>query len=280
MIKKLFLFVSIFIVLYNCKAFAGADTTWVPTGTVGINVSQVSFSNWAQGGDNSISWTGFGNMGLLYQTSTWSLSNKLKIAYGRTKLGDQDYRTNDNELYFETVATKMAGWAVNPFFSNTVRTTLTTGYDYKSGVTVPISDFFDPGYISQSLGFTYKEDTWLLTRMGIALQEVFTKNYRQYSDDPATTDKEEAFKLETGMESVTDTKLKLDDNLLYQSSLRLFTRFNHLDVWDVRWDNNITVKATKYVNVNLSVLLVYEKSLSTRTQLKQALQMGVVYSIF
>jgi hypothetical protein len=61
---------------------------------------------------------------------------------------------------------------------------------------------------------------------------------------------------------------------------RLFTRFNTLDVWAVRWDNTLTAKITRYVNVNLNVLLVYEKAQSAKTQFKEGLQLGFAYSIF
>jgi hypothetical protein len=116
--------------------------------------------------------------------------------------------------------------------------------------------------------------------MGIALQETFTSEFRNYSDDPDTKMEAEAFKLETGLESVTDSEFEILENVLYQSKLRLFTRFNALDVWDVRWDNLIFSKINKYLTVSISALMLYEKSMSPKTQLKQALQVGIVYSIF
>ncbi len=35
------------------------DTLWTPKGVVGINLSQVSFSNWSQGGENTILFSHF-----------------------------------------------------------------------------------------------------------------------------------------------------------------------------------------------------------------------------
>lgn len=266
--------------LFSKQVFAGGDSLWFPSGTLGLNVSQVSFSDWAQGGDDAISWTFLTNMALEYKGSSWNLKNKMKLAYGRTKIGSDDYRTNNNELYLENVVSYLAGWTVNPFFSNTIRSTVTVGYEYKNQKANRIADFFDPGYISQSLGFTYREGKLFGTRMGLALQETFTNEYRNYSDNIKTKDKKEAFKLESGLECVTDSEIALDGNLLFQSNLRLFTRFDYLDIWDVRWDNQITAKVTKYLNVNLGCLVVYEKSQSPKTQVKQSLQMGLVYSLF
>lgn len=52
-----------------------------------------------------------------------------------------------------------------------------------------------------------------------------------------------------------------------------------MDVWDVRWENTITAQINKYFNTNLNVLLIYEKSQSLKTQIKEALQFSVTYTI-
>lgn len=260
-----------------------ADTTlykWKPSLITGLNISQIAFSNWTQGGENSITWTLTGDFGLKYNTEQWAFKNQLKAAYGRTKQGGKDFITNDNELYLETVVSyQILGWAVNPYFSNTVRTQLTEGFDYSTIPETKISDFFDPGYITQSLGFTYDKLENIQTRLGVAFQEVITNNFTKYSDDPETLTEIEKFKFETGIESVTDANFTLDENLLLKTKLRLFSRFESLDVWDVRWDNTITAKVNSWLNVNFTYLLIYQLDQSPTAQMKQALQLGIVYSI-
>ncbi|MBU1095349.1 MAG: DUF3078 domain-containing protein [Bacteroidetes bacterium] len=252
---------------------------WVPSLVTGLNISQISFSNWAQGGDNSLAFTLMGEFSLKYKTEKWRFKNYVKTAFGKTKLGDADIRQTDNEIYLETVLSLNIGWAVDPFISNSVRTAITEGFDYSKVPAVKIADLFDPGYITQSIGFTYDKSEIIQTRLGIAFQETFTNKLNQYSDDPDTKDKIEDFKFDTGMESVTDAKLKLDDNLLYTTKLRVFTRFQSLDVWDVRWDNAISAKVNSWLNVNLGIILIHEISQTRKTQLKEALQIGIVYRL-
>jgi hypothetical protein len=252
---------------------------WTPALILGINISQIALSNWTQGGDNSVSWTFITNAGLNYPGTNWSMRNNLKLAYGRTKLGSDDFRTNDNELYLESVVSKNVGWAIDPYFSNTVRTAIASGYSYDSVPAVKIANFFDPGYITQSLGFTYEHLKSFNTRLGVAVQEVITNKYTQYSDDKETTEIEK-FKLETGVECVTNAEYTVAENLLAKSLLRLFSRFESFDVWDVRWDNVITAKINKFLNVNFTVLLIYEKQQTVKTQVKEALQLGFTYSLF
>ncbi|MGC8653165.1 MAG: DUF3078 domain-containing protein, partial [Candidatus Kryptoniota bacterium] len=137
---------------------------WIPSMVTGLNVSQIAFSNWTQGGSNALTWTVTANVGLDYKTDSWTLRNRLKLAYGRTRLGSQQYMTNDNELFQESVLSYGIGWATDPFISNSIRTTLTRGYSYKTNPPVLIANFFDPGYVTQSLGFTYNRLKFVSTR--------------------------------------------------------------------------------------------------------------------
>ena len=280
--KRYIYCILFFALTYCCQIDAQKDTLngfWIPSAAVGINLSQIALSNWTQGGENSITWTLIGNGEYQFFSNKWNFKNILKITYGRTKLGSQDFRTNDNELFLELMLSKKLGWAVDPFLSNSIRTPITTGYNYKAEPFVKTADFFDPGYVTQSIGFAYDKYALLKTRLGFALQETFTNEYRQYSDDPDTKGKE-AFKLETGFESVTNFQQTIYDNLIAKSSLRLFTRFENLDVWDVRWDTSIIAKINDLMNVNFDYLLIYQKQQSLDVQIKQTLQVSFIYSIF
>lgn len=270
----------ILFLLSTTLLFGQSDSIkWVYSGVTGLNINQIALSNWTQGGDNALAWTLTGSFGADYQSTTWSFYNNLKLAYGRTKLGSADFRTNDNELYLENVVAYNIGWKVDPYFSNTVRTSVSDGFDYKVDPAVKIANFFDPGYVTQSIGLTYHVHNFN-TRLGVALQETFTNKFRSYSDDPETTNKVEASKLETGLEAVTAADYQLDENLFLTTRLRLFTRFTDMDVWDVRFDNTLTAKINKFLNVNLNILTVYEKSQSPKTQLKESLQLGINYNLF
>lgn len=278
--KKL---VVIFLLLYG-SSYSMSDSLlqskWSYSGIAGLNISQIALDNWTQGGDNALAFTLLGNFGAKYVDSPWTFNNGLKLAFGRTKLGEDEFRTNDNEFFLESILSYSFGWALDPYFSNTVRTVLSKGFDYKLVPALQTSQFFDPGYITQSIGFLYNKIPNFSTRIGIGIQETITSKFPYYSDDPETPNELEKFRLDTGIESVTEGAYKIEENVLYGSKLRLFSRFNELDVWDIRWDNLITAQISKYFNVNFNVLLIYEKKQSPKTQLKEALQFGITYTIF
>lgn len=250
------------------------------SGVVGLNLSQTAFSNWAQGGSNSLAYAAYTNLGGTYFNFPWKWKNRLNVIYGRTKLADVGYRTTENDIYFESVASRNIGWVVDPFVSVTVRTAVTKGYDYSvADTSIQIVDFFDPGYVSEAIGFTYDQNKIITTRLGLAFQQTFANRFTNYTDDPETPEIE-TFKFDTGIESVTEVKYNFLDNMTYSSFLRLFSRFTSLDVWDVRWDNIISAKVNDYINVNFSVTVLHEISQTKKTQLREALQIGFSYSLF
>lgn len=281
---------SFYVMLFLITGFVFAQdepdprmNKWTPSMVTGLNISQITFENWSKGGENSLAFSLTGDFKLLYMSENWRFKNQFKGAFGKTKLGDDEIRTTDNEFFLETVLSyHVLGWAVNPYVSNLVRSSFADGYDYKKTPKEKIADFFDPGYITQSIGFTYDKIEHIQTRLGVAFQETITSTDTlalKYSDDPETTGEIEKFKFETGIESVTDANFNIDENLVYNTKLRLFTRFENLDVWDVRWDNTITAKVNSWLNVNLSVILIHEVSQTLKTQFKEALQVGIVYTI-
>ena len=258
-----------------------ADSTlnkWMPSVVAGLNISQIAFSNWTQGGENSLAWTLTGVFNAAYKASSWSFKNELKAAYGQTKINGDNSKVTDNELYMETVYMRNIGWDIQPYVSNTILTQIAAGYEYSDTSKVEIAGFFDPGYITQSIGFSYNKNAHVQTRLGFAFKETITSKFTGYSDDPDTPNEIESFNFETGIESVTDAKFQIDENVGFVSKLSLFSAFDRMDTWDVRWDNLITAKVNNWLNVNLSYLLIYNKVQSPTAQMKQGLQLGITYT--
>ena len=281
--KKLLL---IFLIAISFNSFAQdiPDSVlvdgWNMVGVVGLNLSQTALVNWSQGGSNSLAYSAYANLGAILKDHPWKWKNRLSIIYGRTKLEDVGYRTTENDIYFETVLSRNVGWVVDPFVSVTVRTAVTKGYDYSVADTnIQIVDFFDPGYVSEAIGFTYDQNKIITTRLGLAFQQTFANRFTNYTDDPETPEIE-TFKFDTGLESVTEVKYDFLENMTYYSFLRLFSRFTSLDVWDVRWDNIVSAKVNDYINVNFNVTLIHEISQTRKTQLRESLQLGFSYSLF
>jgi hypothetical protein len=138
----------------------------------------------------------------------------------------------------------------------------------------------DPFYLTEAVGFIYDRIPNFSTRVGIGMKQTFADKFAlQYTNDLNTPELEK-FKNETGIESVTEYKWEFLENMSYYTYLRLFGTFDDLSVWDVRWDNIIAAKVNDYVSVTFNILLIYDEGESIQRQLKEALQLGISYTLF
>jgi hypothetical protein len=270
-------------ILFNLTLQAQEDSTvvnaWSTSGVVALNLSQTSLSNWAKGGDNSFAFSLLGDFNADYQGETWKLTNYLKLNWGRSKVGTNDTKVTDNELILENLLSREISWDIKPYISNTIRTQLVKGYDYDVDPPVEVAAFFDPGYITQEIGFVYDKPEWFQTRLGIGFKETITNKFNSASDD-TETEEVEKFKFEIGLASVTEAGFTVAENLGFKTKLSLFGRFDDMAWWDVYSDNTLTAKVNNFLNVNLSVSIVYNKLETVKTQIKEVLQIGFTYTIF
>ena len=276
-------FVGIF--LFASALIYGQDDSlkigWTPKGVVGLNISQISLSNWTQGGEDALNLNTFADFSFVYENLKWKLDNNLKLKYGFTKISSDNSKITDNEIFMDNVLSYKMDWVFDPYASNTFRTVLVNGYTYDTDPKTQISGFFDPAYLNQSVGLSYQKIEWFTARLGLGFKETIASDFAAaFTDDLDTPTEVEDFKFETGIEFVTKANYPIQDNLLLSTELFLFSAFDQLDVWDVRWDNTITAKISEIFNVNLNVVVVYDTDQTLRTQVKEALQIGVTYTLF
>jgi hypothetical protein len=256
------------------------DYGWKHTVVSGLNLTQVAFTDWAQGGENALAWTVSldGKSVNDQEMSNWS--NSYKFAFGQARLSSQGLRKTDDKIDIETIFTYKLGVHINPYAAATLNSQFARGFKYdNAGTKAPVSKFFDPGYLIQSVGVIYQPVAEVKTRLGAALRETFADEFALiYSDDPTTSSIEKT-RVEGGLESVTEIEWKLYDNILFTSKLELFAPFKTLDEIIVRNDNTLSASVNKYIRVNLDVQLINDKRITPRTQVKEALAIGISYQL-
>jgi len=281
-IKRLMKF--LFILIINATVIGQEKTKEKPkfgwqSDLVGnINLTQTSFDNWKQGGENSIAWQLNLNFKFLNDQQKYSWSNSGKFTYGSTKTSGQEIKKSIDEIKLESVFTYKLAKFINPFAAATGESQFAAGYDYGLARKKQVSAFMDPGYFRESFGMGYKPNEMIQTRLGAALKQTITSHYpAPYADDP-TTIKTEKTKNELGVESVTDINWKVSENSLLTSKLELFSAMKALNETDVNWDTFFSAKIAKYVNINFNLKLFYDKDISSKRQIKQAIAFGLTYT--
>jgi len=252
---------------------------WKHSAVAGLTATQVTFTDWAQGGDNALAYALSidGKSTLEEQTIGWA--NACKFAFGQTRLGDQGLRKTDDRIDLESVLTYKLGGNVKPYAAATLKSQFAKGFTYDAdGVKTAVSKFFDPAYLTQSVGALYQPAPEVKTRLGVGLREVLTSDFPVYADDPATLAVEKT-RVDGGLESVTDLEWHLEDNLLLTAKLELFAPLKTLDQIVARNEYLLAAKVSKYVTVNLNVQLINERRTTPRTQVKETLALGVSYTL-
>ena len=90
--SKYLLYILAFVFPLNIFAISPIETDsvklWNYEGTTALNVSQVSFTHWAAGGQSSISATGLVKFTFSYKDSCNVWDNSIDMAYGVIRQGD------------------------------------------------------------------------------------------------------------------------------------------------------------------------------------------------
>ncbi len=246
---------------------------------VGVaTITQVSFKDWAQAGENALSWT-LSTDGKTVRTgslSRWTTSYKL--AFGQTRLGTQGLRKTDDRIDIESILNINPQGFVKPYVALTLKSQFALGFRYgKDGSRTAVSKFFDPAYLTQSAGVSVEPIPEVKLRAGTGLRETVTSQFNQYSDNPSTPEVERV-RIEGGVEAVSDIRWPFMENMLFSLKLELFSPFREMSKVVVRNDNAVTAKVNKYITVNVSLQLVHEPNVSVLIQMKQTIAIGVSYT--
>lgn len=288
--KKLFFGICSFVLLGNVGLSQPSATPaapppppvygWKHSLVAGLTLTQVAFTDWAQGGENALAYTvtADGKSEDDEEGSNWTTI--YKFVFGQARLGDQGLKKTDDIIDVGTVYTVKLNTLINPYASATFKSQFAKGYKFdNAGNELEVSKFLDPAFLTQTAGFGYQPSKEFKTRLGAGLREVITDQFNQYADDPATPEIEKT-SVDGGLESVSNLELQLDDNILLTSQLELFDPFKHLDEVIVRNTTTLTGKVNKYITSILSLQLINEKKISPRTQIKESISLGMSYTLF
>jgi hypothetical protein len=272
------------ILLISSTSFAQnetvADTTWQKELIGSLSFSESYFDNWAAGGENAIA--GQLDLGgkLIYNNEKYTWTNTGKIAYGSSKIADAEAKKTIDELKIESLVSYITEMFADPYFAFKAETQLAPGYTYTDDEKIQVSAFMDPGYFTQSLGLKYDPTECLSIRFGGAIKETLTRDYPAPYADDSDTEEIEKTKVEPGAETVIGFSKNISETTQITSTIDLFNNFKSFDATDAKWDTDITTKITEYINVKLSVKIFYDKDISPKRQLNQALMLGISYTFF
>lgn len=258
------------------------DTSWKSGGFIGINFSQVNLSDWAPGGENSMSIAANTNLFANYVKGKVEFLNSLDMNYAVVRTSSQGLRKTDdrielNSKYSRKISDKWLYSALGNFKSQ-----FTPGYNYPND-SVVISRFMAPAFLTLSLGITYKPAEYFEVMLSPATGKYTFVNDKTLSDAGAFgVDPGKTIRPEFGAYLNMRFKKDIMENVTLSSRLELFNNYTDKDKEnakniDVNWESSVNMKINKFLTASITAQLVYDANVVERTQYRQVLAIGLGY---
>lgn len=272
------------------------DTTgWKTETNLSIAFSQVSLTNWAAGGQNSMSVNGRYNGFYNYARKRMAWDNQIDLGYGLLKQGKTIWQKTDDR--FELMSKlgyrlneKLNGAALASFKSQ-----FAPGYSKPEGGSL-ISDLFSPAYFLGAIGVDLKKnENFTLFLSPLATKLTFVLNDSLSDAGAFGVEPGKKFRAELGGYIRMMWKHDLMKNVGLQTKLDLFSNYlKDPQYVDVNWEVLVMMKINKYLSVNINTLLIYDHDISIgkdtnddgtpdnfgpRIQFKELLGLGLAFTI-
>jgi hypothetical protein len=288
------------------KAAEDSLKAWKKGGLISIVGQQVSLTNWAAGGQNSISAAALVNLYAGYKKGNIYWNNNLDLGYGVVKQGDnKDWWKNDDRMQFSSKLGKKA--FDHSYYAALLdfKSQFAPGYNYPNDST-KISDFLAPAYALAAVGLDYKpNDNFslfvapLTGKFTIVANDSLAKFgaygvQKEVRDDMGNiTTHYLKHREEFGGYIKFQFKRNVMENVNFSTVLELFSNYGHNPGnIDVNWSTLTTMKVNKYISATLSTNLIYDDDVmitadknndgkadfnGPRVQFKQVFGVGLAY---
>lgn len=262
---------------------------WTREGYAGLKLTQVSLTNWAAGGDNSVAFDLQGAYQANYKKGKHLWNNRLELAYGLNKTGEDGVKKANDKIYLNSnYGYSIAkNWYASAF--TTFQTQFSSGYDYKVNRDISVSEFMSPAYLTTGLGFTYEPNKIFTVVLSPASwRGTFVLNDRLSAEGAYGVDPGKHLLSGFGANLKGEVRYEFMKNMTVYSRLDLYS--DYLDKpqnVDVNWEVQINMAINKWFSTTLTTNLVYDDDVKIaqkdgtkgpRVQFKEILGVGLQFN--
>ena len=282
---------------------------WTKSLMTNLNFAQTALWNWASGGANNYTMTGYVDANANYAKGKMLWNNRLQIDYGFLYSKDKPILQKvKDRIYFESkwgleTPIQHLSYSANFDFKTQIDNNYTYGTpsvanpkvsDWKAARTLK-SGLFSPAYASLGLGLLWTPWAWFSLNVApvtggfvIVDNPELRKAYGMELENDGVTYKSSRFEL--GAQVKADANFTINDNLKYTTQLVLFSNYlKNPQNLRVNWDNKVFWKMAKFFTMTFSTNLIYDDTIiitnedhpaGFRTiQFKEFFEIGFSYTI-
>lgn len=295
-------------VKYRFQQINLQNTNWYSFNSLGLNMSEVAFSNWNAGGVNSISILADAKFRRRYAKTRYFWDNELLLNYGvNIQEGEQMRKTDDQIVLNSSFGYRTS--AISDWFYSaklTFNSQFANGYKYPNREK-PISQFMAPGYLYIGVGAEYapKRQDFTMFVSPLTLKSTFVLNQDladagAFGMQPAQYDASKKMiahgkrnQSEVGALISGNYNTKIFENIAMTNRFSFYSQYNkNFGNIDIDWEMTLNMKVNDYVQARLGTHLKYDDDIkfkegiapngqkylySPRIQFKQILGVGVSY---
>jgi hypothetical protein len=265
------------------------DTSWHKI-ELGANFNEGSFSpEWTGGGVNSV------GIGVLFNAlfekkkgqNAWR--NDFQTQYGFAKNEGQGSRKNMDRIFLDTKYNRDINNKTAFFANINFQSQFAGGFEYplnEDSVVVrkKVSRFLAPAYFTQSIGFEYKPAEYFFIDFAPgAFRQTIVWDKQLYINTPdqnnygVTIGKRIRYELAL-MQIVANYNKDISKKINVKLRYQLYSSLKDPSKIDSRLDASMTAKINKYINVNMSAIVIYNEDQSRKIQVAQGINVGFLYS--
>lgn len=267
------------------------------SGSWGVNFANVGLSNWAAGGENSISLGTVLNTKWVRKQGNSQWTNQMDFALGGAKVGEQEFRKTDDNLILLSKFTKGLNDKIKLSATGIFRTQMLEGLEFRpdpintgAELSNKISDFMAPGYFSINLGFDYQPSDFISISFAPAAGKfTFVSDDQLSAVGAFGVDPGKKTRAEFGANFLATLNIPIMENISFNSSLNFFSSYEEFGTIDTNWESLLVMKVNKWFNATFGTQLIYDEdiliamedgSVGTAVQFKHVLNFGVNFSLF
>ena len=268
---------------------AEGTSPWTREGNLGLKLTQVSLTNWAAGGDNSVAFDFQGAYQANYNKGKHLWNNRLELAYGLNRTGEDGTKKANDKIYLNSnYGYSIAkSWYASAFA--TFQTQFSPGYDYSISKDISVSEFMSPAYLTTGLGFTYEPNKIFTVVLSPASwRGTFVLNDRLSDEGAYGVDPGKHLLSSFGANLKGEVRYEFMKNMTVYSRLDLYSDYLHKPQnIDVNWEVQINMAINKWFSTTLTTNLVYDDDVKIaqkdgtkgpRVQFKEILGVGLQFN--
>ncbi len=286
---------------------------WNTAAVFGLTFNQLSLTNWASGGESSLSGKANFDLKSLYKKNGSSFEFQNKSAFGVVGYGNNRIEKTEDRFDLSASYSFKAydSWTYTSLF--TFKTQFANGYKYPNDSTL-ISAFMAPGYLTASLGFKFKKSDHfelflspasgkftLVTNQELANKGAFGVEKAVYDTAGAVRIPGKNVLAEFGVNLLASVNQPITEDIGVVSTLNLYNNYFDSDQenrWniDVDWETKVNFSISKRLQTVFFLLMKYDHDIAVplfdyvdgqkkqvgegpRLQIKESLGIGLSYKI-